>query len=289
MNSIAQYATLLPQRMNLDGEWEVGMTEFSYPVSWYNINEKQWFKMTAWSWDNNSKGFDVGEPKIYIPEGHYSSGKDVVDAMKLAWSLHWEYYRRELMELKIDVLPREEKEVVDSDTPLTNVQKATMERHDEDDVPSMNESSLRLIFGEKTHKLKCILGHESYELTFSDKLAEILSMRKERKPDELFLAGETEIDVNRGTHTIFIYCDVVQDSIVGDVKAPLLRSVIARGNYGENVREVFVKPMYVPLKSNHFDTIRIAIKSETGELVKFNYGNSCVTLHFRQVARNILI
>ena len=72
------------------------------------------------------------------------------------------------------------------------------------------------------------------------------------------------------------------------MKAPLLRSVIANARYGENKREVFSKPMYMPLRTNQFDTIRISIKDESGRPIKFNYGNSCVTLHFRRVGKTII-
>ncbi len=95
----------------------------------------------------------------------------------------------------------------------------------------------------------------------------------------------SEVDVNRAQHTPFVYCDIVQDSIVGDVRAPLLRSTVVTGKYGENVREVYTKPMYLPLRTNHFDTVEIAIKTETGQLIPFQYGNSYVTLHFKRIGR----
>jgi hypothetical protein len=288
-NTIAQYATLLPQRMNLDGEWEVGMTEFSYPVSWYNINENQWFKMTAYS-ARESDGVlvDVGEPRIYIPEGYYSSAKELVDTMRDCWIRYWGKCRTELDDKKITILPDDRKTKVPAGTQLSNEERATMAREDEDEVPGMDQYSLRMIFNDKTHKLKCIFGHADYQLSFSRALADILAMTK-RNWNEMLMISETEIDVNRNCNSLFVYTDIVQDSIVGDVKAPLLRSVIAHGRYGENVRDIFTKPMYIPLKSNHFDTVKISIKSQVGDPVKFNYGTSSVTLHFRRVARNNLI
>ena len=93
----------------------------------------------------------------------------------------------------------------------------------------------------------------------------------------------TEVDINRGCHTIFVYCNVVSESIVGNVRAPLLRAVTVRGVNGTTTSETFTRPIYVPLKTQSFDSIEIAIKSEDGSLVPFAYGNSFVTLHFRHI------
>ena len=36
-NTLAHYQTKLPQTMELDGQWEVGLVEIQYPHSWYNV------------------------------------------------------------------------------------------------------------------------------------------------------------------------------------------------------------------------------------------------------------
>jgi hypothetical protein len=70
--------------------------------------------------------------------------------------------------------------------------------------------------------------------------------------------------------------------IVGDTKAPLLRSVGITGQQGSTVRHLFEKPMYVPLQKKHFESIEIDIRTDAGEVVPFQYGRSMVTLHFRK-------
>ena len=47
-NKISHFVTRLPTPIELKGEWEVGMVEFVYPHTWYNINEQ-----------NNLFGFQV--------------------------------------------------------------------------------------------------------------------------------------------------------------------------------------------------------------------------------------
>jgi hypothetical protein len=287
-NKITEFATLIPNRIELDGEWEVAMTQFSYPVSYYNIEKNTWFKMSVYSLrPSDNIPIDVGEPGMYLHEGHYESAKELFEEIRHVWNSYWIRVRRDLADRRITVKPREEKTKVPAGTDLTHEEQASKEREDEQLAPTIDAMSLKIDFNERTHKIIFKLNKKAHHLTFSHNLAEILAIPRKRLEADLLYISETEIDVNRGSHTFFVYCDVVQDSVVGDVKAPLLRSVIARGRYGENVHEVFSKPMYLPLRTNQFDTIRISIKDESGRPIKFNYGNSCVTLHFRRVGKTL--
>lgn len=303
-NTVTQYTTLLPQRMELEGDWEVGLTEFSYPVSWYNIGKGEFFQIIANSTGNYSvmslvtrlngkkelerrdetMTADIGEGRMNISDGHYGSAKELLDEMKSVWTEYWVGEKNELLQSKVIILPLSEKHRVPGATRLSYVERATLARDDEEIVPSIEPNSLRFDFNEKTHRAKFTLTSMKHELVLTEKLSDILAVRKR---NGLRYESEAEVDVNRARHTIFVYSDVVADSIVGDVRAPLLRSAIVRGSYGENVRETFAKVMYLPVKSNHFQTIRVSIKTETGDLVPFNYGNSCVVLHFRRVAKSI--
>lgn len=263
------------------------MTQFSYPVSYYNVEKNTWYKMSVYSYRADKTPIDVGMPRVYIPEGHYDSPKELIETIRNTWNQYWNRVRRELTDRRITSLPHEQKTKVPAGTDLTYEEQATKEREDEHLSPSIDVTSLKMDYNDRTRKIWFKLNRYAHHLTFSPNLAEMLAMPRKRNEDDLSFVSETEIDVNRGSHTFFVYCDVVQDSIVGDVKAPLLRTVTARGRYGENVLEVFSKPMYLPLRTNHFDTIRISIKDESGRPIKFNYGNSCVTLHFRRVGKTI--
>jgi hypothetical protein len=265
------------------------MTEFSFPRTWYNIDSEQYLKMSVYSpRPLDDKLIDVGELRMYLPEGHYESAQELFETIKTVWLKYWNRVKKDIANSRVTALPPDKKTKVPRGTDLTHVQRLTQVREDEEEAPSIDFDSLRVYFDEKTHKIKFDVFRWAHQLTFSPELHDILAMPKERDRTDWSYASQTEVDVNRGTHTIFVYCDVVQDSIVGDVKAPLLRSVIANARYGEDKREVFSKPMYMPLRTNQFDTIRISIKDESGRPIKFNYGNSCVTLHFRRVGKTII-
>lgn len=48
-NKISNFKTRLPTPLELKGEWEVGLAEFIYPHTWYNVNCQ-----------NNLIGYDLG-------------------------------------------------------------------------------------------------------------------------------------------------------------------------------------------------------------------------------------
>ena len=37
-NKIARYVTKLPERIRLEGDYEVGLSELVYPHTWYNVD-----------------------------------------------------------------------------------------------------------------------------------------------------------------------------------------------------------------------------------------------------------
>jgi hypothetical protein len=36
-NTLASFTTRLPEMLDLDGSWEIGLAEIQYPHSWYNV------------------------------------------------------------------------------------------------------------------------------------------------------------------------------------------------------------------------------------------------------------
>jgi hypothetical protein len=73
-NTIANYTTKLASRLELNGEWEVGLVEMSYTVSWYNEPMPQTITLLYW---------DQGMPIRYdtemtIPAGRYDTIDDIL-------------------------------------------------------------------------------------------------------------------------------------------------------------------------------------------------------------------
>lgn len=85
---------------------------------------------------------------------------------------------------------------------------------------------------------------------------------------------------------LFIYTDICEPYITGDVHTPLLRvvpsSVDDNYNYGSMKIKSFSPFRYVPLLRTSFQTITIDIRDEFGDAIPFENGTLTVTLHFRR-------
>jgi len=84
--------------------------------------------------------------------------------------------------------------------------------------------------------------------------------------------------------TVYVYCDVVEHVVVGDIMAPLLRIVdMKRPTDHGTMHRMLSRPLYVPLQNKHFDTIEVNIMTDTGNPVPFVSGKSVVVLEFKRV------
>lgn len=75
-NKISHFVTQLPTSIDLNGEWEVGLSEIIYPHSWYNINAS-----------NNAFSYDFGDGKLNkrtIDDGCYEVMYDLLSAIQLS-------------------------------------------------------------------------------------------------------------------------------------------------------------------------------------------------------------
>lgn len=102
----------------------------------------------------------------------------------------------------------------------------------------------------------------------------IITKKKSKFPPNLYLGLPSQM---------FIYCDIIEPQMVGDVICPLLRVIpidTIKYTYGSNKTHIFSPPHYVPVMRREFDTIEIDIRTNTGSNVPFQFGTTCVKLHF---------
>lgn len=85
---------------------------------------------------------------------------------------------------------------------------------------------------------------------------------------------------------LFVYTDICEPYIVGDVQASLLRIVnmdYTRYTYGTTQVKYFSPPNYIPLLNNNISTINIDVRDQLGKTIPFEYGTLTVTLHFKRI------
>jgi len=98
---------------------------------------------------------------------------------------------------------------------------------------------------------------------------------------------ETQFELG-GHRLMYVYSDIVNPYLVGDVKTPLLRVIAPKGERDEIVTVTFSNPYYIPVARRGFDTIEVNINDELGEPMSFTDGKSVVTLHFKRCDGSVL-
>uniref|UniRef100_A0A914M036 Uncharacterized protein n=1 Tax=Meloidogyne incognita TaxID=6306 RepID=A0A914M036_MELIC len=90
-------------------------------------------------------------------------------------------------------------------------------------------------------------------------------------------------DISGGVRQFLVYAPkLVENSIIGNVTAPLLRVVNVSGGPGESISEVYMTEHHHRLLGKRHPDITIEIRTLTGKLVKFHWGTCILTLHFQR-------
>ena len=124
--------------------------------------------------------------------------------------------------------------------------------------------------------------NDNYVIKMNKSLQEILGFEKSTLAGGSIMAKFPPL-LNRGIFNIYIYCSLITPYQVGDVKAPLLRSVPA-GNmdtWGTVLWRDFNPPLYLPVNATSFNSIYMEMRDDMGELINFDNGRTLITLRFR--------
>jgi hypothetical protein len=79
-NTIARFVTKLPERIRLEGEYEMGFAEIIYPHTWYNVNNEDWVAAIG---SGSNRMQTVG---LYLPSGYYEGGSDIATVLNREFS-----------------------------------------------------------------------------------------------------------------------------------------------------------------------------------------------------------
>ena len=101
--------------------------------------------------------------------------------------------------------------------------------------------------------------------------------------------GTHEIDLTSGkVDVMYIYMNILEHQIVGDVSAPLLRIINVEGKYPDIIDRTFDYPHYLPILVKDISQIEVSIKDDLDKYIKFSSGKVIIKLHFRKVKQSLL-
>ena len=96
------------------------------------------------------------------------------------------------------------------------------------------------------------------------------------------IMAEFPVDLKAGFYAMYVYCDLVENQVVGNSLVPLLRTVTIEGQHEEVICTIYNTPHYLPLARKEFDSIEISINDDQNRPVKFQFGKVIVKLAFRK-------
>ena len=238
-NTMARFTTLLPQKIDLTGDWEVAVLEVTWPAKVKNITKASFtlsrFEKTSPSMPKHNQT---------IPDGYYPTVDTLISRV-----LQTVYQRSDNFPVSWKVDPVSEKLEIFFTGQKTEDQFLMLFKSDD----------LSNTLG-VTDTICCTLG-------------------KSRAVE-----GTYPVDIQGGRHTMFLYCDLIQNEILGDTQTALLRVIpLQQTKDAATCYRTFNKLQWKRLSRTSFQSITISLCDETGQPMPFvSIGRTNLTLAFRQ-------
>lgn len=271
-NTTTSYITQLRNKIILQGDYEVGLTEVSFPFSWPNIYEDYVIKLYVYH-----KG-EIKKVTAVLTEGRFSTRESLIDEINKTIILA-------LVDLKNEIPLQEMEPYLPKLYPDPNNENQLIIRW------GVNSSNTTMVFARFPRDLSEVLGFDyekikkfvlerlkHYDENYKNNLenSEITDEAKYYKCDR-------DIDMRGGIDKIYVYCNLVKSSLVGDSEFQLLRQLyINEGQvFGRALTFRFQQPFYIPLLFKTIEYIEITFRDGNGRLIKFYFGKSNCVLHCR--------
>jgi hypothetical protein len=257
-NLTSNFSVHLPTKLDLQGKWEVALVEIQYPHSWNNIHGA---RENVGIGDNQIEITFQNQQKItiYIPGGYYGTIHELLAAV--------EYAKHKASDAISKFLKLNGKKT----------ETGFQQKHVKDIIVGFH-----LEFDDTLKRVKMKLFPDMVaKVQISERLQYMLGFS-----NRIFHVGKKlapfQPDVRGGFYSLYVYCSLVEPQIVGNVTAPLLRTVHIEGIHGDMIEKLYHTPHYVPVIAKEVDRIEIDIKDDKNQSVPFQFGKTVVKLHFRK-------
>lgn len=254
-NTIADYNITLPRSIILEGNWNVGVQGVSYTKSWFNVVKKSKIYLV------NDDGGKFVSPK-YVNAGYYPNEESVLEAINRAMYDMDIFFPRmtvKFPKISFDKITR----TVSVESGHTVAHQLYLEMEDE----------LTQLLG-----LKYTYSKEYYEISNSENV--VIQQNRIKGEANSF----RHYDLHGGIRSIFLYSNIVSNSIVGSKYTNLLKVVPIPSDkkFGEQIDIDFNFIEYQPLNTNILRNIEISLYDDSGEVIPFKFGRTIVKLHFKK-------
>jgi hypothetical protein len=145
------------------------------------------------------------------------------------------------------------------------------------------------IYYDKVRDITFLMIHDdNTTVHFSKNLANIFGFNENESynrpsASKPFHQSDISPDLDQGFTSLYVYCNLVENRLVGDASVRLLRVIPVRNQKGiRNMYEEVAIPHYVPVTNTNTDVIEVNIRKDAGEVVSFRGGKVIVTVHIRK-------
>ena len=281
-NVLSDFVTHLPRTVELDGQWEVAIVEFHCTKSWYNVEGDSWVGIR----DTKDR---VDRNSMLIPGGTYS----IQELVKVINDRLQSFCQYSASGDQLETDPKFQNPHLGNAVIVHGPSLTIDEFSKRVYINPGITLDYKLIFPDMTDELFQILGLSNrvgpisfYTIQNNEPIYDFVlenTFKSTREPIKGNLYGERAYDIERGIHAIYVYSDIVEENFIGDASARCLRvCTLPPKQFGETINLQFDQPHYIPVSSRSFHTIRITLKDQTNERIKFQFGDTLVKLHFRQ-------
>ena len=293
-NKTSSYLTKLCQPIHLTGNWVVGLSALTIPLSFYNIKNEE--ELIIQMRDKNTLQYN-----IKFPPGYYDSVQSILGSIPTIIQEQKKYRKSE--EKPLDHLLEEMLKVVILNKNLEQkMQNDDVRIQNDGDIQIDNEMNNPIHIHYDESRNQVIIHHRrfpnrqylfaispglQYMLGFSSnpevntRAVHFYPINPNKKPKHVNVTSPFPCNLDYNIPSEINVClDIVKDQ---PLYGKLIRKVgIQQYQYGQIKSFVFDRPHYVKVEKKYFDTLQVDLKDGHGKNLPFQFGTSSITLHFKR-------
>lgn len=311
-NKPCEFLTRLAKKLSFNSEWSVGLAVISYPHSWPSIGTSDaqfieiYWRYPKYILEEKFNEFYVqkllpSSTRIEVPRSKHFNAERLEDALL---NLIRDAGKKLSLDLDAKIIKCIEGRIrpsLSKDDPVNVVfENIIKEARRLSNLLKNLRYHLKFEYIKEFQRFKisysslfesknieniedvpdddCIIG-----VNISQQLAYVVGLESTKLPASGNYASFSP-DMLGGISSLYVYAPgLIESVIIGDTTAPLLRIVHVKGMPDDNVEDIYAAVQYHKLLVKELSEIKIEIRTATGRLIPFEYGNCILTLHFRKL------
>jgi hypothetical protein len=252
-NKTSHYKTCLPSPIDVKKEeWEVALVQINYPFSWHNVS----LIANEIVFKHYDKTRNEKEKIVSFPSNYYKTKEHIlheIELIKPNWFRGSFRINERTNKCEIIVSPFTEMSI---SKPLAAL----------------------LGFGNRSNFKNSSMDRE----TILKRRPETVLAKDHDEARTLLFSARHGADMRGSMCNMYIYSNIVENTLLGNIFAPLLRLVAIDSEHGSYVSKVYNDPHYMKLQTGFIQEIEIKICDELGDLTRFEWGKIVIHLKFKR-------